>query len=100
VAALQWAREAQRFPELMAALGGLALLSANEGEAERAVDLYALAMRYPFVAKSCWFEDVIGRHIAAVSGTLAPEVVRAARERGQARDLDSSVAELTEERVS
>lgn len=72
---------------------------ASEGKVERAVELYALAARHPFVAKSRWFEDVIGRHIAAASATLPPEVADAARERGQARDLDASIAELVNERV-
>jgi predicted ATPase/DNA-binding CsgD family transcriptional regulator len=98
-AALAWAREARRLRGLTVALGGLALLSAKEGDAERAVELYALASRYPLVARSRWFEDVIGRHIAAVSATLVPEVADAARERGKAGDLDVSVEELMAERA-
>ena len=46
------------------------------------------------VAKSRWFEDVSGQHIAAVAATLLPEVVAAAQERGRARDLEATVAEL------
>jgi len=46
------------------------------------------------VANSRWFEDVAGRHIAAVAATLPPEVVTAAQERGRARDLEATVAEL------
>ena len=61
---------------------------------EQAVELYALASRYPFVANSRWFEDVAGRHIAAVAATLPPDVVTAAQERGRARDLEATVAEL------
>jgi hypothetical protein len=45
----------------------------------------------PFVANSHWFEDVAGRHVAAV---LPPDVVAAAQERGWARDLDATLAEL------
>jgi hypothetical protein len=81
----------------MTALPAMALLLAEQGEKERAVELYALASRYPFVAKSHWLEDVAGRHIAAVAATLPPDVVAAAQERGKARDLDSTVAELLEE---
>jgi len=63
-------------------------------ENERAVELHVLEARYPFVANSRWFEDVAGKHITAVAATLPPEVVATAQERGRARDLDATVAEL------
>jgi hypothetical protein len=61
------------------------------------VELYALASRYPLVANSRWFEDVVGQHIAAAAATLPPERVVAAQARGQARDLVATVSELLEE---
>jgi predicted ATPase/DNA-binding SARP family transcriptional activator len=82
-----------RWP-LMYALPAIALLLADQGQKERAVEIYALASRYPFVANSRWFEDVAGKHIAAVAAALPPEVVAAAQERGRARDLDETVKEL------
>lgn len=82
----------QEFP-----ISGIALLLADSGEPERTVELYALATRYPFVAKSRWFEDVFGHRIDAVAATLPPEVVEAARERGRARDLKVMVQELLAE---
>jgi tetratricopeptide (TPR) repeat protein len=75
-------------------LPGLALLLSHRQEKERAVELYALAVRYPFVASSPWFEDVAGRHIAAVAASLPREVVAAAQERGRARDLWETADEL------
>ncbi len=78
-------------------LPGIALLLADLGKKERALELYALASRYPLVANSRWFEDVAGRRIAAVAATLPPEVVAAAQERGRARDLEATVAELLAE---
>jgi hypothetical protein len=33
----------------------IALLLTDQGEQERAVELYALALRYPVVANSRWF---------------------------------------------
>jgi len=69
----------------------------DEGEAERAIALYALASRYPFVANSCWFEDVAGRYIAAAAAALPLEMVQAAQEHGRARDLDVTVKELPAE---
>ena len=74
-----------------------AVLLAAESQAERAVELYALASHHPYVANSRWFEDVVGKQIAAVAATLPPEVVAAAQERGRARDLRETAEELLEE---
>jgi tetratricopeptide (TPR) repeat protein len=95
--ALQIFTEIGAFFPLMYGLPAVALLLVDRGETERAVELYALASRYPFVANSRWFEDVAGKHIAAVAATLPPEVVAAAHERGRARDLEVTVAELLAE---
>jgi tetratricopeptide (TPR) repeat protein len=95
--ALDSASRRHRFEELMVALAGIALLLADEGKAERAVGLYALASRYPFVANSRWFEAVVGRHIAAVEATLPPQIAAAARERGSGRELEATVGELSVE---
>jgi predicted ATPase/DNA-binding SARP family transcriptional activator len=95
--ALRTAAAIQACWSLMFVLPGMALLLADEGQVERAVELYALASCDPLVANSRWFEDVAGRHIAAAAASLPPEVVTAAQERGRARDLDATVAELLEE---
>ena len=84
------------FP-LVFALPAVALLLSDGGDAERAVEIYALASRYPTVANSQWFEDVAGKHIAAAAATLPPDVVAAAEERGRARDLWATAQELLEE---
>jgi predicted ATPase/predicted Ser/Thr protein kinase len=76
------------------ALPTMALLLTDRGEVERAVELYALASRYPLVSNSRAFQELAKQHIAAVAETLPPEVVAAAEERGQARDLDATVKEL------
>ena len=81
----------------MHGLPAVALFLTDQVEVERAVELYALASRYPFVANSQWFEDVAGKHIAAVAATLPPEVVSAAQERWRARDLWETAAELLAE---
>ena len=89
--------ETGTFEPIMYALLAAALLLADLEEHERAVEIYALASRHPFVANSRWFELVYGRHIDAVAATLPPEVAQAARERGRARDLDATVKELLAE---
>jgi tetratricopeptide (TPR) repeat protein len=77
--------------------GAMALLLADEGHKEQAVELYALVLRYPWVANSQWWEDIAGKQIAAVAATLPPDVVAAAQARGRARDLQATVRELLEE---
>ncbi len=92
--ALRLGEESGSVPALLWALAMIALLLVDQGESERAVELYALAERYPFVANSRWFEHVAGRHIAAVGAGLPPDIAAAARERGRARVLQATVAEL------
>ena len=43
------------------------LLLVDEGETEGTIESYALVSRHPSVANSRWFEDVVGRLIAAAS---------------------------------
>jgi predicted ATPase/DNA-binding SARP family transcriptional activator len=76
------------------ALPGVALLLAASGDAARAVEIWALAKRHPFVANSKWFEDVVGRELEDLAATLPPELAKAARERGQALDLWETVEAL------
>lgn len=93
-AALQTAANIQVFKPLMFALPAVALFLADRGEREKAVEFYALASNYPFVANSCLLEDIVGRHIAAAAAALPDDVVAGAQKRGRARDLDTVVAEL------
>ena len=94
---LQAASEIGVFQWAVIPLSAAAILAADGDESEWAVELYALASRYPYVANSRWFEDVFGRHIGAVAATLPPEVAETARERGRARDLDATLKELLAE---
>jgi hypothetical protein len=80
-AALWVVKDVQHFWVGLLALPATALVLADAGEAERAVELYALGARYPFVANSRWFEDVVRKYIAAIAATLPPEVVATAQER-------------------
>ena len=95
--ALRFAAETKAVLSILYALPAAALLLAHDGEIEHAVELYALASRYPFVAHSRWFEDVAGRHIVAAAQALPPDAVAAAQERGRARDLWDTVEELLTE---
>jgi predicted ATPase len=95
--ALEKAEETGSIPLLLSVLPAAALLLADGGAGERAVELYALACRYGLVAQSRWFEDVAGRRIAAVAASLPAEVVAAAEKRGRARQLEATPGELLSE---
>lgn len=60
------------------------------------MELYALACTYPYVANSCWYEDVVGCELAEAAAGLPPDVVAAARARGQALDLWTTVEGLND----
>ena len=79
------------------ALSGVALWFAHAGQVERAVELYALCLKDPFVAHSRWHEDVCGRPIAEAARSLPPEVVAAAEERGRQREWLATLNELIAE---
>jgi tetratricopeptide (TPR) repeat protein len=95
--ALRLGLEVDSLLPLWAALPAVALLLADRGEVERAVELYALAWRYPAVAHSRWYEDVAGRQLAAAAASLPPQAAAAAQERGRARDVWATARELLAE---
>jgi tetratricopeptide (TPR) repeat protein len=95
--ALELAQEFGVVPPLLWALPVTALLLAGEGANESAVELYALASRYPLVANSRWFADVAGNTLTRVAATLPAARVAILQERGRARDLEATVKELLAE---
>jgi hypothetical protein len=95
--ALHAALTIKHHPSLVFVLPAAALLSAHEGRIELAVELYAVATRYPLVANSRWFEDVVGKHVAAAAKSLPPDDFAAAQERGRARDLWKTAEKLLAE---
>jgi hypothetical protein len=95
--ALELAVESKAVLPLLWALLSQALLLADEGEIQHAVELYALASRYPLVADSRWFADVVGRPITAATDTLPADQIAILQERGRGRDLQATVEELLSE---
>jgi tetratricopeptide (TPR) repeat protein len=95
--ALHISAEIRRVYTPVYALPVAALLLADLGETERAIDIYALASRHGFVANSRLWEDIAGRRLSALAATLPPDVVAAAQERGRTRDLWTTVEELLTE---
>ncbi len=95
--ALQLGIQIRSLRPLWAALPAVALLLADGGEVERAVELYALAWSVPHIARSRWYEDVAGQELAAVTAGLQPEGREAALARGRAREIWATAEELLAE---
>jgi len=72
----------------------IAVVLADAGQVERAVEVYALAESHPFVANSRLFEDIAGRFVEAAAATLPPKVAQATQARGQGLDWWATAAGL------
>jgi tetratricopeptide (TPR) repeat protein len=89
---LSTASQIRAFMPMMLALPAMSLLFIDQDRHEQAIELYALASRYPFVANSQWFEDMAGQQVTAIN--LPLQIVSSAQERGKAGQLEAMVAEL------
>ena len=69
------------------ALPALALLEAAQGKHERAIEDYEVALQFPYIANSKWFEQVAGKQISALKAGLPVERVDAAVDRGRSLDM-------------
>jgi hypothetical protein len=98
--ALQSAAASRAVLPLLWTLVAAALLLADEGEAKRAVELYALVSRYPLVVQSRWFAEGVGRRITAAASRLSAGQIAALQERGRARDPDTTVADILSDRCN
>ena len=72
------------------ALSAAALVLADQGKPERAVEIYSLLSQHGHVAHSRWFADVVGGPVAGTAAMLPPDVVAACQARGCARDLEAT----------
>ncbi|MEJ2601085.1 MAG: tetratricopeptide repeat protein, partial [Anaerolineales bacterium] len=104
IGAWEYAREALallvEFPVflwVLYAVSTIAFLFVDKGEVLKAIELYALVSKQPFVANSIWFEDVYGRHIETAAANLPLGDVEAAQARGRALDLMDTARELLAE---
>jgi tetratricopeptide (TPR) repeat protein len=70
-----------------------ALLLLDQDE-EFAIEVYELALTFPYVASSQWHEDVVGTPVARACAGLPESAVTAARARGRAREVDATLREL------
>ncbi len=97
ITVLEWAVANQGAVPLFFGLAGIALLMADQGEVEQAVELYAHLADLPMVATSQLRWDLVGKQIATCAATLPPAVADAARARGKAGDLWTTAAALLRE---
>jgi tetratricopeptide (TPR) repeat protein len=93
--ALQAAVAAQTPTRQPLTLLAVARVLARQGEEEKALELLALVMSHRFSWQMA--KDQAAPLVAELEAELPPDVVAAALERGRARDLDATVAELLSE---
>ena len=63
-------------------LGAAALYLAEQGNLEGAVEIYALASRYPEIANSQWQKDVVEGPLNKLVASLPPDIAAQAQQRG------------------
>jgi predicted ATPase len=90
--ALETAMTERATPFVLATFDGIAMLLAAEGERERALELSSLILHHPAIWQA--IKDSAASLVAELEAELPPDVVAAAQERGRARDLEATVAEL------
>ena len=89
--ALHIACDSERYFDRLWPLATAAYTLAQSEQIERAVGVYALCSRHPFVSNSRWFKVVFGQPIAQATADLPPNAAIAAQERGRAGDLETMV---------
>jgi tetratricopeptide (TPR) repeat protein len=95
--ALQKTTKIENFAPALFSIATAALFLAKQDEPERAVELHALASRFPYYGNSRFREETVGHHITAAAATLPPEVMAAAQERGRQSDLHATAKEVLAE---
>lgn len=76
------------------ALPAAAVVLADHGQKEQALEIYGLASRDPLIARSRWITDLAGARLEEAAKELPEEVAAAAQVRGRLLDLWKCVGEL------
>lgn len=66
----------------------------QHGDVERAIEYYTVSERYPAITNSCWWQDMVGKRIAAAKRELPAAVVQVAEERGKGMEVETAVLHL------
>ena len=75
-------------------LAEIALLLADRGELDWAVELFSLVTMQGYLAKSQWFADLYGKPLEAMAAKLPMREIDEAKKLGQAKDLRETVETL------
>lgn len=89
--------QANSWQSKVSALANYARFKAEQGDLERAIDLYALAIRYPYLGNSRYWWDVAGKRIHELTAGILSEAREAAVQHGKTRDLDEAFDEIRAE---
>jgi tetratricopeptide (TPR) repeat protein len=94
IEALHSGIEYRSISPIMYCLPVAALLAADAGHTERAIELYSLAQRFGHITNSLWFEAIACRELEGVLASVPPEAAAAAAARGRELDLWATVEAL------
>ena len=67
------------------------------GYKTRAIEIYALAHSHPFIANCQFFYDIAGKDMKTVEADLPPDIIAAAKTKGQSLDFWQTAESLLEE---
>ena len=87
IAALENGLKQGHYLVFCTSLGVLALILAEAGELEQAVELYATATAHPGAGNSRFFDDILGKPIASRAENLPAKTAEAAQTRGLTKTL-------------
>jgi tetratricopeptide (TPR) repeat protein len=92
IQALERSQRAGLKSRAIRALVGIANLLADEGEKEKALELLSMVLQHPM---SWQMEKDRAAHLKSIlEDELSPEIAAAARERGEKRDLETTIQDL------
>ena len=94
--ALRGAVEDRLWFSAVRALPLAALHALEQDQPERAVELWAMALGFPHVANSAWYNAIVGRPLQAAADALSLERAAVLQEQGRRRDLWETVVEILE----
>ncbi|MFN2136782.1 MAG: hypothetical protein ACK2UK_12560, partial [Candidatus Promineifilaceae bacterium] len=95
--ALRTAHSCRSISPTICCLPAAALLAAENGNHQRAVELYGVAQQFAYISHSRWFADVACKALDKVSDSLPPEVAAAAEARGREMDVWETAEALLRE---
>jgi DNA-binding SARP family transcriptional activator/predicted ATPase len=82
------------FTIVLKVLSSVVLILAAEGDSVRALEIFALVSRFPYLSNSALFQDLVGIPMTALVKEIPFEVAAAAQQRGRELDLETTLKEL------